>query len=116
MSNLKALVLEGIVLKSGEVIYNDCEIDPNLPFEDQEWSFKEDILQIKFDAAEHAYTVDVGWNPEFKKNGKFVIQVIKDYVWERPIFHRRVKTFVELKACLQEAITIADEAIHRAIS
>ena len=97
MNDLNKLVLEGILLKSGEVIYNDCEIDPNLPFKDQEWSFKEDILQIKFDTAEIHYTVDVGWNPEFNKNGKFVIQVIKDYEWEGSVFNKRVKTFAELK-------------------
>jgi hypothetical protein len=60
MNVLNQLILEGIMLKNGKVTYNDCEIDPDLPFEDQEWSFKEDILQIKFDTAESAYTVDVG--------------------------------------------------------
>ena len=112
MNNLNKLVLEGITLKSGEVIYNDCEIDPNLSFEEQEWSFKEDILQIKFDTAESAYTVDVGWIPEFNKNGKFVVQVIKNYEWEKPISSKKVKTFAALKKCLQEAIDIADESIN----
>ncbi len=112
MNKLNQLILEGILLKSGEIIYNDYEIDPNLPFKDQEWSFKEDILQIKFDRAENYYTVDVGWNPEFDKNGKFVIQVIKHYEWENPVFNKRVKTFSKLKKCLQEAINIEDEAIR----
>lgn len=108
MNSLNKLVLEGITLKNGEVTYNDCEIDLNLPFKDQEWSFKEDILQIHFDAGEDSYTVDVGWYPDFDPKGRFIVYVIKDYEWEQPVLRQEVKTFASLKKCLQEAIDIVD--------
>ncbi len=115
MNNLNTLILEGIELKNGKVTYNDCEIDPDLPFAQQELSFKHDLLQIKFDSAEIPYTVDVGWLPEFDENGKFIIQVIKNYDWHKPVSRKKVKTFTELKQCLQEAIDIVDCLIHGTI-
>lgn len=76
MNVLNQLILEGVMLKNVEVAYNDCEIDPNLPFEAQEWSFKEDIVQINFDAGKDSYTVDIGWYPEFE----LIPKLTKDFI------------------------------------
>lgn len=100
MSELQNIILAGLKLKGGNVTYNDWEIDPDQSFSEQELSFKHDLLQISFDVAEGPYTVDVGWLPEFDENGKFIIQVIKNYDWHKPVSRKKVKTFVGLKKCL----------------
>ena len=115
MSELQNVILVGLELKGGNVTYNDWDIDHNKPFNDQMWSFKEDIVQINFDTGENSYTVDIGWYPEFNKKGAFIVYVIKDCEWEKPVSRKRVKTFAGLKKCLQEAIDIVDGLTNGAI-
>lgn len=76
MSNLNNLILKNIDLKNGLATYNDFEIDPRFSFKKQEWSFKEDLLQICYG---EIFTVDIGWYPEFNSTGFFLIRVIKNY-------------------------------------
>lgn len=101
MSNLKSLFLKDIDLKSGIVTYNDFEIDSNVSFEQQKWSFKEDILQIDFNKK---YLIDIGWYPEFDSAGFFAVEVIENFDWSNPIFEKKCKDVASLKKHLQEAI------------
>jgi len=42
--------------------------------------------EYKFSKYETVFTIDVGWYGEHsKKNGKFILYVIKDYKWDNPI-------------------------------
>lgn len=109
MSNLQKVILSKLALKGGDVVYNDWQIDPNKPFNDQIWSFKQDLLQIEFS---NCYLIDVGWYPDFDAKGMFIVYVIKNYAREKPVLRMKVKTFVGLKKCLQEAIDIVDGLIH----
>lgn len=113
MSDLQKVILSGLTLKGGNVTYNDWDIDPNKPFNDQIWSFKQDLLQIEF---RDCYLIDVGWYPDFDAKGRFIVYIIKDYEWEKPVLRQEVKTFAGLKKCLQEAIDRVDGLINGAIS
>lgn len=68
MIDTRAMILDGLDLKNGNVTYNDFDIDPALSFEEQVWSFKEDLLQIFFN---NQYCIYVGWYPDFNQDGLF---------------------------------------------
>ncbi|WP_169091751.1 hypothetical protein [Paenibacillus sp. PL91] len=55
-------MLEKIDFKSGQVILNDFDFDDTTPLEEQIWSFKHDILQVRYDKG---LILDLGWLPEF---------------------------------------------------
>lgn len=105
MKNTNNILLENINLKSGKITYNDFDIDPNINFEDQKWSFKEDIFQMRM---HKVYTIDIGWDLEFDPSGNFKIVVIKNFDWRDPLFKKKCKDVNTLKRCLQEAIDFVD--------
>jgi len=104
MKAFKKDFLKDIDLKDGKVVYYDFEINFNLPFENQKWSFKEDLIQIHFN--EGKYIIDVGWYPEFNEKGSFVISVINDYDWNNPIFEKNGKSVDHLIMYINKAIKI----------
>lgn len=104
MNNNTNNFLNDINLKNGKITYNDFKINPTIPFELQKWSFKEDLLQIQFN---NNQLIDIGWYPEFKRNGFFAIRLIKNFDWENSIFEKKCKDLSLLKRYLQEAIDIA---------
>lgn len=75
-------------------------IDENMPFAEQIYSFKEDLLQV--DSKDGQCLLDVGWHPEFKPKGFFKVVIIKKYDWEKPLFETRVSDIKSLKVILQE--------------
>ncbi|HBR70253.1 TPA: hypothetical protein DIC20_00255 [Candidatus Dependentiae bacterium] len=95
-------ILKNIDLKDGTVVYCDFDIDFNLPFQNQKWSYKEDLIQIYFN--DGGYIIDVGWYPEFDAKGKFVISIIKNYDWDKPIFEKKCKNKNLLVKYMEEAI------------
>ena len=100
MNRFNSDFLKDINLKKSKITYDDFDIDPNLSFEQQKWSFKEDILQLKFDN----YTIDIGWYPEFNPKGFFKIVAIKDYNWDNPLYSKKIRSLKTMKKHLQEAI------------
>lgn len=106
MNKLNKLILKNIDLKDGKLTYNDFQIDPlQLSFEQEKWSFKEDLLQMNF--ANDTLTLDIGWYPEFDPKGSFCIKVIRDCDWSNPIFKKKCTDFNVLKQYFQEAIDFA---------
>lgn len=101
--NTQNTILENIDLKDGILEYYDFDIDFNLSFMDQKWSFKQDLIQIAYDNNDK-YVIDVGWYKEFDPNGKFTIVVIKDYDWTKPIFKKKCKDLQNLKKNIQKAV------------
>jgi len=74
-------MLLGIDFSPGEITFNDLDLDLERPLLDQIDILKEDLLQVNY---EGNYIIDVGWYPEFSKEGSFKIQVIKDFDWINP--------------------------------
>lgn len=95
---LTDFLFEDIQLKYGKILYMDIDIDLKKNFEEQEWSYKEDMLQIGF--GKH-YIIDVGWLPEHEKNGNFILTVVKDFDWNNPLVRKKVKSFIKLKKSLE---------------
>lgn len=49
--------------------------------------------------------LDIGWYPSFNKNGHFIISLIKNFDWEKPIFKKEVREFEELLRCIKEILS-----------
>ena len=54
----------------------DFDYDKSKTLSDQIDILKEDLIQIQY---ENGYIIDVGWYPEFSKNGSFKVYVTKNY-------------------------------------
>ena len=57
----------------GKVIYDNFSIDFGKKFLEQKNNLLEDLLQIEYN---DGYLIDLGWYPEFNKNGKLVLKII----------------------------------------
>jgi len=81
--------------------YIDFEINENFPINKQLSNLKEDMLQIAYKSG---YTIDIGWYPEFNKNGAFTIVVIKSHEWTKPILKHTCKDLETLKSYLDKYV------------
>lgn len=109
MKKFKSSYLKDVTLKSGKLTFDDFDIDPSISFEEQELSYKEDIIQMNFGKS---IIVDVGWYPEFESDGSFMIRIIRNEDWTKPVYKQRCKTLEEMKKYLQEAVDLADSLSH----
>ncbi len=99
-----------VYILDGIVTYNDFDIDENISFKDQEFSYKEDMLQISFGTQ---YVLDVGWYPEFQPTGSFLVQGIQNCDWINPIIVIKCKTLKELKVAIEQIALILSERNKR---
>jgi hypothetical protein len=99
----KSKYLQSLNIYNAKITYDDFDIDPNIEFEKQRLSFKEDILQIKCD---EMTLIDVGWYREFRKSGSFCIRIIENYDWDNPAWKKRTKSIKKLKQLLQQALDL----------
>ena len=98
--------MKTIDFKSGEITYNELHIDFSLPFSEQEKSLTEDLLLVEY---ENGYMIDLGWYPEFDEKGKFVLQLINNGNWEKPIYKKKSRKWTHIRKALLKAIDIAHE-------
>lgn len=92
-------LFENIRLKYGKIIYSDInDIDLKRTFQEQKWSYKEDMLQIGF---ADQYIIDIGWFPEHKSSGKFILTVVKNFDWYNPVVRKKIKSIQNLKKNLE---------------
>jgi hypothetical protein len=96
----KNTFIKNLNILDGIITYNDFDIDPKNPFENQKYSFKEDILQIKFGSR---FILDVGWQPEFDEKGYFITRVVIDHDWMNPLLELKCKDLGELKKDIEKA-------------
>ncbi len=85
----------------GKIVYDDFDIDPDIPLEQQLFSLKEDMFQVNYD---DKYLIDVGWGPEFNLNGKFKVKIIKNFNWVKPIYFKRTNNLGTLSKLVEECI------------
>ncbi len=71
----------------GTIIYDDFNIDFSQPIKNQTDLLKEDLLQISL---ANDLILDLGWYPEYNIRGKFILQIIKEYDWENPIYKKKI--------------------------
>lgn len=100
--------MRNLNLYDGIINYNDFDIDDNVPFEEQKYSYKEDILQISYG---DRFTLDVGWHREFNPRGYFIVKAVKDENWNPPLKKIKAKTLGELKKAIEKiALELSDKA------
>ncbi len=97
-------ILYDIDFKGGDIIFDDSTVDIFFPLSNQEITLKEDLLQVNYGN----YLLGVGWYPEFEVNGKFIIQVISNFDWEKPVVKIKTKNLKLLKKVIQRAIYIIE--------
>lgn len=85
-------------LLDGVITYNDFDIDEYIPFKDQWYMYKEDILQVCFG---RRFILDVGFYPSGNPNGCFAIKAILDNDWEHYLSKIKCCTLVELKNAIE---------------
>lgn len=88
-------------LKGGIVTYDTYNIKPEMPFQEQEWEFNEDILQIHYFGE---YIIDLGWYPSHNPKGGFSLSVIKNNDWEKPILVKKFKEIPLVEQNIQQCI------------
>lgn len=95
---LSDFLFKDMHLKNGEILYLEMDIDLKKKFEEQHWSYKEDMLQIGY---RNSYIIDVGWIPEHDEKGSFILTVIKDFNWDEPLVRKKIKDIHDLKKNLE---------------
>ncbi len=98
--------MAGIDFKSGKIIYDEFHVDFTKSFLEQIDSLKEDLLQVKYT---DDYLLDLGWYPEYKVDGKFVVQLIKDRNWDAPVYRACCKSQEQLRQILETAINFVSK-------
>lgn len=89
--------------RNGKITFNDFCFDERQSLDLCLDDLKEDMLQIKFPGD---LILDVGWRPSFDIRGGFHILLIKNYDWEKPIYHGFARTTETLKAKISEALLL----------
>lgn len=98
-------MFEKIDFSPGVISYNDFNIDPNVPFDEENDSLKEDMFQVE---DPYNYTIDMGWYSGVKK---FILFIIKDCNWEEPIFKGMYTNLKDLETGLKESVQKVRELI-----
>jgi hypothetical protein len=88
----------GVASVYWELEATEDPLDPERDF------LREDLIQITF---ERGTIVDVGWHPEFRRDGSFGLVVIQDQDWESPIHEARCRTLDELRRAFEECLALA---------
>jgi hypothetical protein len=96
-------MLKKLNFKPGKIVYDDFDINPNIPLEQQIFSLKEDMFQVNY---HDKYLIDIGWGPEFNLKGKFKIRIIKNFNWTNPIYFKQTSSLKKLFKLVEECVRI----------
>lgn len=81
-------------------------LEASRPLEEQLDELKEDLAQVRFGART---VLDVGWYPEFRSNGEFVVLVVRDGAWDTPIFNEAATDIASLCSVVKQAVRAATD-------
>jgi hypothetical protein len=73
-------------------------VDPERDF------LREDLIQITL---QNGTIVDVGWYPEFSRDGEFMVVLVLNQDWQAPLRTARCRTIRELRAIFSEFLAQA---------
>lgn len=65
-------------------LYDEWNINWNVPLNRQVDKLHEDLIQIEFI---RGYIMDIGWYPEHNIEGQFIGLLIRNNDWEKPIYN-----------------------------
>lgn len=83
-------------------IYNPCEYDPALSFEELEFILTEDMFQATYMIDGDSYTIDVGWYPDGGEDGAYHIVLIKNCDWQEPLQSRWTRCYPLLEEYMSD--------------
>lgn len=95
-------------VKKGIIKYDNFNIDFTIPLKGQEDNLLEDLLQIEFP---NNYLLDVGWYPEYKIEGQFVLTLIKNLDWQHPVYRHSCVLQDDLKKSYEIALAFINGII-----
>lgn len=98
-------MFEKFSFSPGTITYNDFDIDPRLPINEDNDALKEDMFQVEYP---NNYIIDVGWYSGVKK---FIIYIIKDCNWEEPIFKKLYINLKDLEMGMEECTRLVKELV-----
>lgn len=71
----------------------------------------EQLDQLKEDLAQIAYPggslLDIGWYPEFSRDGAFVVAVVRNGDWDEPVFREECVNLEDLQRIVARAKQVA---------
>lgn len=91
-------MFENFDFSPGKVTYNDFNLDPNLPLDEDNDGLKEDMFQVVYP---QNYAIDVGW---YSGVQQFIVYLIKDCNWEEPIEKIMCTNLNELEEGIESCI------------
>lgn len=84
----------------GIITFNNYDISVNEELNEENYNLTEDMLQVEFN---NNITLDVGWYSGAKY---FIVFVIKEYDWQKPMLRLEAHSYVELKNSLDKAMSL----------
>lgn len=83
-------MFESFDFKPGRIKFNGYRIESNEEINSDNDSLTEDMFQVEYPGN---YTIDFGW---YSGIDKFIVYVIKDCDWQRPLIRKECSTLEEL--------------------
>lgn len=81
-------------------------LDEQFPAQEQLSELKEDLAQIAFS---NGNLVDIGWYPEFDREGAFSVTVIQNSNWDQLLYQKSTSDLREVAAAIRQAVHIAKQ-------
>ncbi|WP_248805110.1 hypothetical protein [Pseudomonas sp. MWU13-2100] len=94
---IKKIIEHGGTITFDDISHLNQSVETSLIIDD----LKEDLFQATFPFEQ---IIDIGWYPEFCKNGEFRISLIKDSDWNNPIFSEKAQNWTELNSAIFNAL------------
>lgn len=96
-----AMNTDEITSLGGKIIFDEISNLRNSKISLITDDLKEDLLQASFASGQ---ILDIGWYPEFSKNGFFKILLISNRDWDSPTYSETAKTWKNLEKSLKNAL------------
>ncbi|MFC1894876.1 hypothetical protein ACFLYH_02910 [Candidatus Dependentiae bacterium] len=97
----KMLMYKDIDFSPGEILYLDFYVDPSLTIEENSTNWDKELVHID-------YPNNLIFQIEWKKD-YFIIELIKNRRWEKPLFKKTCKSLDELDKIVKECTKMAKD-------
>lgn len=93
--------IQEIINLGGKIIFDEISNLSNSKISLITDDLKEDLFQAAFPSGK---IIDIGWYPEFSKNGSFKILLISNRDWGSPTYSETAKTWKSLEKALKNTL------------
>ena len=106
----RCYMFKNLDFSPGIVVYDDFNIDKNIPLKEQFFSLKEDLFQVSY--KNDMYLIDIGWYSDLNLSEKFRVVIIKNYDWDAPIYSKKTKDLKQLDKIVKECAEIVRKILE----